>query len=50
MHEQIARATASVTLLTVGAVLLYFVGFNEEPLTLHNFAHDSRHAFAFPCH
>jgi len=32
-----------------GALLIYGVGF-AEPAALHNAAHDTRHAFAFPCH
>lgn len=33
----------------VGAVLVYGVGF-ASPATIHNAAHDARHAFSFPCH
>ena len=35
--------------IMLGAILLYGVGF-ASPMTIHNAAHDSRHAFAFPCH
>ena len=33
----------------LGLFILYGVGF-ASPLTIHNAAHDSRHAFTFPCH
>ena len=33
----------------LGAFLVYGAGF-AQPQALHNAAHDSRHAFAFPCH
>jgi cobalt transporter subunit CbtB len=42
-----AGAAAIAALL--GLFLLYGVGF-ANPTTLHNAAHDTRHAFAFPCH
>jgi cobalt transporter subunit CbtB len=32
-----------------GALLIYGVGF-AGPASLHNAAHDTRHAYAFPCH
>lgn len=32
-----------------GAFIIYGVGF-AGPATIHNAAHDVRHAFAFPCH
>jgi len=35
--------------ILLGAVLVYGVGF-ASPMTIHNAAHDARHAFAFPCH
>ena len=36
-------------LILFGLVLVYGVGF-ANPMTIHNAAHDARHAFAFPCH
>jgi len=38
-----------VLAILLGAVLVYGVGF-ASPMTIHNAAHDARHAFAFPCH
>ncbi len=35
--------------LMLGAFLVYGAGL-AHPELLHNAAHDSRHAFAFPCH
>jgi cobalt transporter subunit CbtB len=32
-----------------GAFMIYGIGF-AGPATIHNAAHDVRHAFAFPCH
>lgn len=42
--------TASVLLLgALGVFFLFGVGFAHADL-MHNAAHDSRHAFTFPCH
>ena len=40
-----------LALLTIlfGAFVIYGVGFAGSA-TIHNAAHDVRHAFAFPCH
>lgn len=35
--------------LMLGVFLLFGVGF-AQPELLHNAAHDTRHAFTFPCH
>ncbi len=35
--------------MLLGSVLVYGVGF-ASPATIHNAAHDARHAFSFPCH
>ena len=40
---------AAVLAAMLGVVLLYGVGF-AGPTMLHNVAHDTRHATAFPCH
>jgi len=43
------RIAAGLTLIFVGATLLYAVGLS--PLAVaHNAAHDTRHAIGFPCH
>lgn len=44
-----SRLTAAAVAALLGAVLLFGVGFAQAEL-LHNAAHDSRHAFTFPCH
>ena len=52
---QVARGVRGERLaIALGAALfgffiLYGVGFAQSD-TLHNAAHDTRHAFAFPCH
>ncbi len=43
------RAVAAVLAAMLGAFLLLGVGF-VQPSALHNAAHDTRHALAFPCH
>ena len=43
------RVTACVVIIAVSAILLYVISFAHST-TLHNAAHDVRHAFAFPCH
>jgi cobalt transporter subunit CbtB len=35
--------------LSLGVFVLFGVGF-AQPDLLHNAAHDTRHAFTFPCH
>ena len=45
----INRVAPIITALMVGAFLLLAVGFAHSN-TIHNAAHDARHAFAFPCH
>jgi cobalt transporter subunit CbtB len=42
-------AVAALVAALLGLFILYGVGF-AGPATLHNAAHDTRHAFAFPCH
>ena len=43
------RLVAAVAAILMGVFLVYGVGF-ASPGAIHNAAHDSRHAFAFPCH
>lgn len=43
------RAAPAMLALLFGVFLVFGTGF-AHPDTIHNAAHDSRHAFAFPCH
>jgi cobalt transporter subunit CbtB len=43
------RLAACAAAFALGLVLIFLVGF-AQPTVLHNAAHDSRHALAFPCH
>jgi cobalt transporter subunit CbtB len=43
------RIAATLLALLVGSFLVYGAGLANSA-TLHNAAHDGRHAFAFPCH
>ncbi len=45
----IAGMAPAALALLLGIVILYGVGFAGAEV-LHNAAHDSRHAFTFPCH
>ncbi len=51
--QTLARATSriapGVLALLFGSFLVLGTGF-AQPSTLHNAAHDGRHALAFPCH
>jgi cobalt transporter subunit CbtB len=40
---------AALVAVLLGGLILFGVGF-ANPATIHNAAHDARHAFAFPCH
>ena len=43
--------TATVLMILTGAVLIFIVGFAQgSGGSLHNAAHDTRHAATFPCH
>jgi cobalt transporter subunit CbtB len=51
-HKSTAAVLAFLPALSAilfGALLIYGVGF-AGPALLHNAAHDTRHAYAFPCH
>ena len=39
----------AILAIVFGIFILYGVGF-AQPQLLHDAAHDTRHAFAFPCH
>lgn len=41
--------TAALISALLGVFFLFGVGF-AQPQVLHEAAHDSRHAFTFPCH
>lgn len=45
----LSRATAAALAMLFGIFLVFGAGF-AHPTTIHNAAHDARHAFAFPCH
>ncbi len=40
---------AAILIAAFGLFLIFGAGI-ARPETLHNAAHDARHAFAFPCH
>jgi len=44
-----SRIAPAIAALMVGAFLVLGAGFSHSS-TVHNAAHDARHAFAFPCH
>ncbi len=43
------RLAAGMAAALLGSFLMFGVGLANSD-TLHNAAHDARHAFAFPCH
>jgi cobalt transporter subunit CbtB len=47
--EALRAALPALVAIMFGAFVVYGVGF-AGPATIHNAAHDVRHAFAFPCH
>ncbi|HUT49724.1 MAG TPA: CbtB domain-containing protein [Alphaproteobacteria bacterium] len=49
ISERTALLAPVALALLAGLFLLYGAGFAQSA-TLHNAAHDARHAFAFPCH
>jgi len=44
-----SRIAPAILAILVGSFLVVGVGFAQSN-TIHNAAHDARHAFAFPCH
>ncbi len=44
-----SRSAPAIVALLLGAVFLLGTGFLPVDV-VHNAAHDTRHAFAFPCH
>jgi cobalt transporter subunit CbtB len=49
VSTDISRVAPIIAALMVGTFLLISGGFSHSN-TIHNAAHDARHAFAFPCH
>jgi len=46
-----SRLISAVAALALGITIISAVGFLQGPsAAVHNAAHDTRHAFAFPCH
>jgi cobalt transporter subunit CbtB len=43
------KTGAALFVLAFGLFLVWGAAY-ANPITLHNAAHDARHAFAFPCH
>lgn len=43
------RMAAAVIAATLGSFMIIGIGF-AQPAEIHNAAHDTRHAFTFPCH
>lgn len=47
--SRIEALKAAIVALTLGFCLVYLSGF-AYPESVHDAAHDSRHALSFPCH
>ena len=47
--RRMAAVKPAILAIVLGIFILYGVGF-AQPQLLHDAAHDTRHAFAFPCH
>lgn len=47
--ERAEVRNAALAALFFGVALVFTVGF-ASPSTIHNAAHDTRHALSFPCH
>lgn len=48
-HSKSAVIASVAFAVLLGSFLIFGVAF-AQPEVLHNAAHDSRHAFSFPCH
>ncbi len=48
-HVSVNSRSAALLALLFGAFLVIGAGLAQSE-TLHNAAHDTRHAFGFPCH
>jgi len=48
-YERSDTLVAIVVAFLLGIGLVYTTGFSH-PSTIHNAAHDTRHALSFPCH
>lgn len=48
-QERTEALVAALVALALGAGLVFTTGFSH-PSTIHNAAHDTRHALSFPCH
>ena len=47
--QRMAAVKPAILAIVLGIFILYGVGF-AQPQLLHDAAHDTRHAFALPCH
>jgi len=47
--ERSEALIAALIAFVFGIGLVYTIGFSH-PTTIHNAAHDTRHALSFPCH
>ncbi len=47
--QRMAAVKPAILAIALGIFILYGVGF-AQPQLVHDAAHDTRHAFAFPCH
>lgn len=48
-HQGSTTTTSIVFAAAAGFMLLFFAGYAQATV-LHDAAHDTRHAMAFPCH
>ena len=46
---KVTRKASAIVALVFGGLMVFGVGFSHSS-TLHDAAHDARHAFMFPCH